>query len=138
VWGEEGRLRFVAEERARRIAAAEYTRALSNRLTAELNRAMVAAGCTCRVLFEPMTRRDSWGDVTGYAVYADSQEGADRVAAWLCKWEERDYARRGGTYGGSVYQAQHAYRVEELDARDQPAAAPFGAFAAMRYHSIGD
>lgn len=136
VGAEVSRLRFKAECAARdiKLAAAELVK--SNRRTADLNAAMAAAGCTCKVLWEHVSdSTNSYGDYDGMVVYSDSEAGAKRAAAWLIKWEERDYAARGGRYGGSYGQAQHAYSVRTANA---PAGAPFAAFACFRYYSRGD
>ena len=115
---EDGRRRFAAECSARNIRNAETARLKSNRLTADLRRAMSAAGCTCLFLFEPHTEQGGYGNHDGYAVYADSQAAADRVAAWLMK------------YGG--------YAPTPVALRHKPAGAPFAAFAPLDYYSIGD
>jgi hypothetical protein len=128
---ERRRLAYVAEINARDIKLAADFRAKSNRTMADLNAAMRAAGCACKVLIEPHDK----GDYVGMMVYADSAAGAKRAAEWLVKWEERDYAANGGRYGGSYGQAQGAYRVSEAL---PPKGAPFAAYAAFRYYSRGD
>ncbi len=136
VSAEQGRLIFVAECNARDIAQAAAFCVKSNRMTSALNAAMAAAGCTCKVLLAMHDdQTNSYGDRDGVLVYCDSEAGAKRTAEWILKWEERDYAARGGTYGGSYGQAQSDYSVRDFKA---PVGVPFAVFASFRYFSRGD
>lgn len=136
VSGEVMRLRWKAESMARDIVNAAAYRAKSNRMTSALNAAMVTAKCTCKVLLADMDDQSSgYGDRVGVIVYCDSAEGANRTAKWILAWEERDYAARGGTYGGGYSQAQSSYDVRDAAA---PAGVPFAVFASFRYYSRGD
>lgn len=119
VSSENMRLRWRAEDSVRNIKNAETARQKSNRMTADLCRAMNAAGCTCLFLLEPHTEQGGYGNHDGYAVYADSQAAADRVAAWIMKHE-------GATSSQPVALPR------------KPAGAPFAAFAPLHYYSIGD